>query len=41
MEAVACAIDIVPMLLTDGPQKAMNRLHTRASVAPAAGPGSS
>ena len=41
MEAVASAIDIVPMLLTDGPAKAMNRLHTRASSAPATGgPGS-
>ena len=30
LEAVQAAIDIVPMLLTEGPQKAMNRLHTRA-----------
>jgi PTH1 family peptidyl-tRNA hydrolase len=42
LEAVQAAIDIVPMLLTDGPQKAMNRLHTRASGTPApagGGPG--
>jgi peptidyl-tRNA hydrolase, PTH1 family len=30
-EAVGRAADIVPMLLQAGPQKAMNRLHTRAS----------
>lgn len=40
MEAVADVIDIVPMLLTDGPQKAMNRLHTRAPATPATTGGS-
>src|SRR5581483_5006172 len=35
LEAVQAAVDIVPMLLTEGPQKAMNRLHTRASGTPA------
>lgn len=35
LEAVQAAIEIVPMLLTEGPQKAMNRLHTRGSGAPA------
>jgi peptidyl-tRNA hydrolase, PTH1 family len=30
MDTVQAAIDIVPMLLTEGPQKAMNRLHTSA-----------
>lgn len=29
--AVAAAADIVPQLITDGPQKAMNRLHTKAA----------
>ena len=28
-EAVLAAADIVPLLLAEGPQKAMNRLHTR------------
>jgi PTH1 family peptidyl-tRNA hydrolase len=36
-EAVQAAIDIVPMLLTEGPQKAMNRLHTR-NASPATPP---
>jgi peptidyl-tRNA hydrolase, PTH1 family len=42
LEAVRAAIDVVPVLLTEGPQKAMNRLHTHASGAPApagGGPG--
>jgi PTH1 family peptidyl-tRNA hydrolase len=36
-EAVQASIDIVPMLLTEGPQKAMNRLHTR-NTSPATPP---
>jgi peptidyl-tRNA hydrolase, PTH1 family len=28
-DAIAGAADVVPILLADGPQKAMNRLHTR------------
>lgn len=28
--AVAAAADVVPQLITDGPQKAMHRLHTKA-----------
>jgi PTH1 family peptidyl-tRNA hydrolase len=38
-EAMQAAADAVPLLLTEGPQKVMNRLHTRATTA-AAGPGS-
>ncbi len=38
-EAIQAAADIVPLLLTDGPQKAMNRLHTR-NITSAAGPSS-
>ena len=38
-DAVEAAADIVPLLLTEGPQKAMNRLHTR-NTASAPGPGS-
>ena len=34
MEVIASVIDIVPTLLSDGPQKAMNRLHTRAPATP-------
>ena len=34
MEAAQNVIDIVPTLLSDGPQKAMNRLHTRAPDTP-------
>jgi PTH1 family peptidyl-tRNA hydrolase len=42
LDSIQTAVDIVPLLLTDGPQKAMNRLHTRNST-PAAdnGPGAS
>jgi PTH1 family peptidyl-tRNA hydrolase len=36
-EAVQASVDIVPMLLTEGPQKAMNRLHTR-NASPATPP---
>jgi PTH1 family peptidyl-tRNA hydrolase len=36
-EAVQASIEIVPMLLTEGPQKAMNRLHTR-NASPATPP---
>ncbi|HVW67321.1 MAG TPA: aminoacyl-tRNA hydrolase [Steroidobacteraceae bacterium] len=39
LDAIQAAVDAVPQLLTEGPQKAMNRLHTR-NTAPAAGPGS-
>jgi PTH1 family peptidyl-tRNA hydrolase len=28
-EAVVAAVDVVPILLAEGAQKAMNRLHTR------------
>ena len=35
-EAIQAAIDVVPMLLTEGPPRAMNRLHTR-NTPPAAG----
>jgi len=38
-DAVQAAVDIVPLLFTEGPQKAMNRLHTRNTES-AAGPGS-
>jgi peptidyl-tRNA hydrolase, PTH1 family len=37
LDAIAAAADIVPLLLTEGPQKAMNRLHTRTTT-PVAGP---
>lgn len=30
-EAIAAAADVVPMIIAEGPQKAMNRLHTRGS----------
>ena len=33
-EAVLAAADAVPMMLTDGAQKAMNRLHVRAAASP-------
>jgi len=33
LEAVQAAADIVPQLLAEGPQKAMNRLHTRNTPA--------
>jgi peptidyl-tRNA hydrolase, PTH1 family len=36
-EAVEASVDIVPMLLAEGPQKAMNRLHTR-NTSPATPP---
>jgi peptidyl-tRNA hydrolase, PTH1 family len=40
LEAVQAAADIVPQLLTDGPEKAMNRLHTRNTpAAPPTGAG--
>ena len=39
LEAVQAAADIVPQLLTEGPQKAMNRLHTRNTPADPPGPG--
>lgn len=32
MDAIEAAADIVPQLLTEGPQKAMNRLHTRSNA---------
>ena len=39
-EAIAAAADVVPVIIAEGPQKAMNRLHTRngspAPVPPAA-----
>jgi peptidyl-tRNA hydrolase, PTH1 family len=34
-EAIATAVDVVPLIMAEGPQKAMNRLHTR-NGAPAA-----
>jgi len=34
LDAVQSAIDVVPMLLNEGPAKAMNRLHTRTSEPP-------
>jgi PTH1 family peptidyl-tRNA hydrolase len=40
LDALQAAVDSLPLLLTEGPQKAMNRLHTR-SIPPAAGPGAS
>ncbi len=39
MDTLQAAVDIVPMLLTEGPQKAMNRLHTSAPAAPPPGAG--
>ncbi len=34
-EAIAAAADVVPVIIAEGPQKAMNRLHTRnTSLAP-------
>jgi peptidyl-tRNA hydrolase, PTH1 family len=40
LEAVVAAAEIIPQLLTDGPEKAMNRLHTRNTpAAPGLGPG--
>jgi PTH1 family peptidyl-tRNA hydrolase len=40
LESVRSAVEIVPMLLTEGSAKAMNRLHTKTTPAPE-GPGSS
>jgi PTH1 family peptidyl-tRNA hydrolase len=37
-EAVLAAADAVPMMLTDGAQKAMNRLHVRGAAGPSARP---
>jgi PTH1 family peptidyl-tRNA hydrolase len=37
-EAVLAAADAVPVMLTDGAQKAMNRLHARGAAGPAARP---
>jgi peptidyl-tRNA hydrolase len=34
-EAALAAADVIPTLLVEGPQKAMNRLHTR-NASPAA-----
>ena len=34
LEAVRSAIDVVPVLLTEGASKAMNRLHTKITPAP-------
>jgi PTH1 family peptidyl-tRNA hydrolase len=34
-EAIASAVDVVPLIVTEGPQKAMNRLHTRNGAPPA------
>jgi len=34
LDSVQSAIDVVPMLLNEGPAKAMNRLHTRISEPP-------
>jgi peptidyl-tRNA hydrolase, PTH1 family len=39
LDAVNAAADTVPLLLTEGPQKVMNRLHTR-NTTPATGPAS-
>ena len=39
LEALQAAADIVPQLLTDGPEKAMNRLHTRNTPADPPGRG--
>lgn len=39
LDAVNAAADIVPLLLTEGPQKAMNRLHSR-NTTPTTGPAS-
>jgi PTH1 family peptidyl-tRNA hydrolase len=30
-EAIAAAADVVPLIIAEGPQKAMNRLHTRSA----------
>ncbi len=38
-ESIQAAADIVPLLLTEGPQKAMNRLHTRNTTPAPNGPG--
>lgn len=37
-EAVLAAADAVPLMLTDGAQKAMNRLHTRGTADPSPRP---
>ena len=37
-EAVLAAVDAVPVMLTDGAQKAMNRLHARGAAGPAVRP---
>jgi PTH1 family peptidyl-tRNA hydrolase len=37
-EAVLAAVDAVPVMLADGAQKAMNRLHARGGAGPAARP---
>lgn len=39
LDAMNAAADIVPLLLTEGPQKVMNRLHSR-NTTPATGPAS-
>ena len=33
-EAIGAGVDVLPMLISDGGQKAMNRLHTRGAVQP-------
>jgi PTH1 family peptidyl-tRNA hydrolase len=40
-EAVLAGADAVPVMLTDGAQKAMNRLHVRSAPRPASPPSSS
>ena len=37
-EAVLAAADAVPVMLTDGAQKAMNRLHNRGAAGPSPRP---
>jgi PTH1 family peptidyl-tRNA hydrolase len=37
-EAVAAAADVVPVLMAEGAQKAMNRLHTRNASPPGTAP---
>jgi PTH1 family peptidyl-tRNA hydrolase len=39
-EATDAAVDIVPVIIAEGPQKAMNRLHSRNSSPPPASPAS-
>jgi peptidyl-tRNA hydrolase len=37
-EAVSAAADVIPMMLLEGAEKAMNRLHRRGNTEPPARP---